>query len=711
MPDAASTAIITGPAGSGKSTLMAQAYSDTPDGVWLSIDPADNDPTRLWSALADAIAVAVPGFGAPFREQLNSPQPPSIDRIVPTAVNQLVEAERPLWVFIDDLHLLTNTECLRSLESLLDLRPPTVAVVIASRVSPPLRMRKQHLGGHLVEIGLQQLAMNPAEAEEMLEAVGVVLDPQHLDRLHERVEGWVAGLRWAALAVQHGGDVDRFITAAADLEGDIAKYLVEEMLDRLPEDQRPFMLQTSVLGHLCGGVCDAIRDCTDSGRRLEDLERSNAMLVATDRGDGWYRYHHLARDVLAARLVREMPDIVPDLHRRASRWLLEHGDAPDAIEHAVAAGDRQHAAEMLCATWWELANQGQVQTAIRILSQFEPSELRAFQPLAAAAAFIYGLAGDDTRSRSYYEVALHGKFVGDPPDGSASMESALAILRAALVFDGVDQALHDAERAHALEPADSAWRPFTALLVGLGRTWSGNPNGALPFFEEVTTAGAADEAIIVYALAEIALIHLSSGNEADARSTAEIACNRASDAGLEALFLSATAHAAAALSHLALGDPHTASDHLEAARLPMSGVAQAMPIDAMRARLLLADTALRLGCLDVAESYVEGACDTDNKIGDTGVLGDQLAELRNRLEHAQAQSSHGVDLTSREREVLELLATRRTSREIGEELFVSRNTVRTYQQRLYKKLRVNSREDAVIAARLAGALDERQLNT
>jgi DNA-binding CsgD family transcriptional regulator len=183
-----------------------------------------------------------------------------------------------------------------------------------------------------------------------------------------------------------------------------------------------------------------------------------------------------------------------------------------------------------------------------------------------------------------------------------------------------------------------------------------------------------------------------------------------SDAGLEALFLSATAHAVA-LSHLALGDPYTASDHLEAASLPRTGVAQAMPIDAMRARLLLADTALRLGCLTVAESYVEDACDTQKRSVTPVFSATNSPELWNRLEHAQAQSSDGVDLTNREREVLELLATRRTSREIGEELFVSRNTVRTYQQRLYKKLPANSRDDAVIAARLTGALDERQLNT
>ncbi|MCP3987725.1 MAG: AAA family ATPase, partial [Actinomycetia bacterium] len=146
------TVIISGPAGSGKSTLMAQAYRSGTNPVWLSIHSTDNDPAVLWSAVTDAIAPVIDGFGSSYRHLLRGPQPNVVKGIVPAAINELAQAEQPLTIFIDDVQLLENQECLASLETFVQQRPESITIVIAGRESPPLRLQRERLRGHLVEI-------------------------------------------------------------------------------------------------------------------------------------------------------------------------------------------------------------------------------------------------------------------------------------------------------------------------------------------------------------------------------------------------------------------------------------------------------------------------------------------------------------------------------------------------------------------------------
>lgn len=700
----ASLVVVRGPAGSGKSTLMAEAYDQAPHAVWLSASRRDADPAVFWTALIDSTAQVLPGFGDEYRHRLDVVGAGAVDDLVPLVVNELARAGRPGTLFIDDVHLLTGDATRRSLLQFLELRPARLRVVLGGRGAAPVPLGRFRLQGHLVEVTTDDLAMDTGEARELMTAASVAVDDGQLAQLLERTEGWAAGLAWAAMALRERGDIDGFVAALAANERMIASYLIEEVVDRLPHDVQQFMLDTSILASFSAELCDAVRARTDAGVLLKKLEDSHSFVIELDRAGQWYRYHHLVHVVLAAELRRRRPTKIVDLHRRASAWHAEHGDVPEAVHHALAAGAQVEAADMVCATWWDLVGAGRGETAGLLFDLFGSDEIRAYQPLAIAAAEFYSVAGNRALGKQYYDAALRGHFDGVPPDGSASIESSVGIMRAALVFEGVAQSVVDAELTYRLEGPDGRYRVFAALFVGLATVWLGDGDAAMPYFEEVVAAIPPSEPLVVYALAEISLAHLARGDLAAAEDYADSAVTRAEAAGIETLFLSATAYGAQALAQLAVGNQRAAATALRSANAPMELVESAMPIDALRARILLADAAIQLGFNRLAVAHVERAEQIDRQTSDAGVLSAQLAALRVRLDEMIGAGTGGVSFSGSTRHVLELLPTEMTVREIGAELFLSKNTIKTHVRRIYHELGVSRREDAVVRARQLGLL-------
>ena len=212
--------------------------------------------------------------------------------------------------------------------------------MIASRADPALPLPRLRARGDLVEIRAADLRFTPDEAASYLnESMGLRLTPDDVTALEERTEGWIAALQLAALSMAGRDDIASFIAGFAGDDRYVVDYLVEEVLQRQPEDVQAFLLQTSVLDRMNGSLCDALTG-QDGGRAvLEALDRDNLFLVPLDDRRQWYRYHHLFADVLQARLLDEQPDRVGELHRLASDWFEQHGDRAEAIRHAMAGGD------------------------------------------------------------------------------------------------------------------------------------------------------------------------------------------------------------------------------------------------------------------------------------------------------------------------------------------------------------------------------------
>jgi LuxR family maltose regulon positive regulatory protein len=560
--------------------------------------------------------------------------------------------------------------------------------------------------GDLVEIGAGELALSTDEAHQLLTSFDASLDEAHVDLLVVRTEGWPAGLHLAGLAVARAGDPIRFVEDFSGTDRDVADYLLSEVLESVSDEERDFMVRTSLLGRLTGELCDAVTGRPGGAATLTDLEHANAFVIPLDRDDRWYRYHHLFGEFLAAELHRTRPDEERRLHATAFEWLRDDGQVAAAIPHALAAGETDAAADLVCAHWFHLMGTGRLETVRSLLTRFPPEILDEHQPLAIAAAFVHGMSGEPHAARRSLDAAERATYDRPPPDGTVSMESSLALARGSLALDGVDAALADGRIAYELEPSGSPWRALAALIVGLALVMRGDVDESTEFFEEVERFG--DPAIGAYALAELSLGHLGRGDAERAMVDAETACEMQREAGAEDLFSTATAHAAAALAAIDLGDERSARIALRAARRPMAAVGLAMPMDATHTRILLARAALALGEVELARGYLRDVRRVTESIDDVGSMREHHAELAGRLDAVDSgpDGDPGLRFTERELDVIALLPSPLTTREIGEELFLSRNTIKTYLRRVYRKLHASSREEAVLLAGDLGLLQD-----
>jgi LuxR family maltose regulon positive regulatory protein len=158
----------------------------------------------------------------------------------------------------------------------------------------------------------------------------------------------------------------------------VLDYLLAEVLQRQPESVRSFLLHTSLLERLTAPLCDAVLDAPAGSQAvLESLERANLFIVPLDDERRWYRYHRLFADLLRQYLEKTEPDALPALHRRACAWLELHGLLPDAIEHALAAGDAGHAADLAERAAEQTFMRSEVATLLRWLNALPDEHVRA----------------------------------------------------------------------------------------------------------------------------------------------------------------------------------------------------------------------------------------------------------------------------------------------------------------------------------------------
>lgn len=340
--------LVSAPAGFGKTTLLAEwAMSDgEPPTGWISLDARDNDPAVFWAYMVAALQVAAPEVGADALALLRSQAP--IDAVVATLLNDLADLAQNVILVLDDYHLIESQDLHEAMAFLLEQLPPQVHLVIGSRADPPLPLGRLRARGDLLELRAPDLRFTAEEAATYLnDSMGLRLSAADVVALEGRTEGWIAALQLAALSMQGRQDVADFIAGFAGDDRFIVDYLADEVLHRQTDGVRAFLLQTSILSRLTAPLCAAVTGQTDAKAMLELLDRANLFLVPLDDRRVWYRYHHLFADVLRARLLDDQPGLLPDLHRRACDWYVSNDDQPEAIRHAMAAGDAARAAELI----------------------------------------------------------------------------------------------------------------------------------------------------------------------------------------------------------------------------------------------------------------------------------------------------------------------------------------------------------------------------
>src|ERR1019366_10563123 len=272
--------------------------------AWLSLDQGDNQPASFWAYLITALQTVAPGVGASALSLLQAPQPPPIETILATLLNELSAVPNDIVLVLDDYHEVDTHDIQGGMAFLLEHLPPRIHLVITTRADPALPLARLRGRGELVEIRAADLRFTPGEAAAYLgEVMGLVLTGPDVAALEGRTEGWIAALQLAALSMQGRADVAGFIAGFAGDDRYVVDYLFEEVLQRQSDHVQAFLLQTSILGGLIGPLCDAVTGQDGGKAMLEALDRGNLFLVPLDDRRRWYRYHHLFADVLHARLL------------------------------------------------------------------------------------------------------------------------------------------------------------------------------------------------------------------------------------------------------------------------------------------------------------------------------------------------------------------------------------------------------------------------
>ena len=478
---------MSAPAGSGKTVLMRSWIAETGlarHAAWVPVDSEERDPQRFWLSVLGALRETAPGSA--LVQALTAA--PDLDgwAITERLLADLAPLAARIWLVIDDVHEL-GPDALRQLELLVLRAPPGLRFVLATRHDVRLGLHRLRLEGELTEIRESDLRFTLAEARELLETSGVELPDSAVVMLHERTEGWAAGLRLAALSLAGHPDPERFAAGFSGTERTVAEYLLAEVLDRQRDEVRRLLLRTSILERVNGELADLLTGDTGGERVLQDLEQANAFVVSLDGSRSWFRYHHLFAGLLQLELRRTAPVEAAALHRIAADWLAEHGYPVAAIRHAQAAGDWGLAAGLLADHWPGLHLDGQAATTHDLLAGFPPGVRAVDAGLAAVAAADELAYGSLEAAERYLGLAEHGT-VSVPDARRARAQLLLGIVRLLVIRQrGNPQAVaEEVRRLQALADAPDATQPalgqdlhaMALISLGITEVWTGRFQGA-----------------------------------------------------------------------------------------------------------------------------------------------------------------------------------------------------------------------------------------
>lgn len=651
---------IVAPAGFGKTTLLAQwAERDRRPVVWTDLEPEDDGAEVIESRLAEI-------------------------------------AEQPgVLALVDDVHVLRSPAALAAFERLLCQAANGTSVAFATRRLPSLPLARLRAEGRLLELGADELRLNGREAETLLRRAGVLLPRGGAAALAERLEGWPAALFLAALSLRSGAQ-------ASTLGGDdrfLADYLETEHLVCLSPAQRRFALQTSVLAELTAKECDSLLARSNSAQMLASLE-SAGVAMPLDHRRRRYRYPRIVRDLLSRELERSEPEQARALHLAAAGRAVEIGAIEEALEHAAAAGDVDRVADLAERLAVSACGRGRLDAVERWLDLVHEDDAENHPDLCIAASWLHALRGRAGNAQHWADTAMRG-LSGDDPR--------LNLLQGLRCRDGADQMLDDTNAACEALPPGHPWRPAAVLGRAAALLLAGGTQRAeseLVLAIELATAAGAHE-LTILGLCLRSLLAVGENERTDAEAFAAEAASVSTVEPPAHSLVSLLLEAVGARNATRRGDLDEAAAALERADELLPVATPAVPWLAAYALLELARVRLSLADADGARELLRRASDIFRVRPRLGVLVQHNAELdRNTHALSEPEGRWASSLTPAEQRLLPLLATHLSFREIGERLYVSRNTVKTQAIAVYRKFGVTSRSAAIERAVTLGLIDE-----
>jgi len=702
--------LVDAPAGFGKTIAVAQwaasMIEDRPF-AWVSLDRGDDDPARLWLHVVSALQRACPQFGGEdILRALHSPIPDMLGTVLPRLTNKLAELPAPVVVVLDDYHVISDHSCHDQVGFLLAHLPAGVQLVLVTRADPPLPLARLRAAGELAEVRAHELRFTTAQAAALVRTVGAVdlLEPDLAD-LVERTEGWPAGVYLAALSLRGHSSPSAFVRQFTGDNRLIVDFLTEEVLSRQPAEIRQFLTRIAILDRFCAPLCDAVTGSTRAAEFIEIIERDNLFLVPLDDHRGWYRFHHLFAQVLLGQLAGTEPAVVPALHRRASAWHRQSGSVEEAIDHAMAAGDVAAAVDLIAEYWPAYMDIGRIGTVRGWLRWLGDNQAGADPVVAHCAAWCAALTGDSQSVRRWLPSLESADDSGSLPDGIRSPRSSAALLRGCFGFDGIETMRASARTAAELESdPKSPWYALARTALGSALYLSGEPDAAAAPLTEALASAAAISAARVAALALLAVVWVEQGQAGQAQELVRTARQLVGDGDLAETQQGSSVRTATGALYAAQGrarEARTEFEHALRIRRRWLGITPWPVFDSMiRLAAVLADLGERPAAAALAGEarHLLTACP-----GGAQAQWDRLHRLERQLTRPRPGVA-GEPLTEREVTVLRLLQGTLSLREIGQELYLSPNTVKTHTQAAYRKLGVSTRQDAIARAQEIGVL-------
>jgi LuxR family maltose regulon positive regulatory protein len=682
--------LLSAPAGSGKSTVLASWLARRPGAhAWLQVETSDSDPARFWTYLVQALSAALPDLSPLLAAAVASSAGDEV-MAVTAVVNALAALEQPLVVVVDDYHLIETEAVHRGVERLVELSPAGVTLVVATRSDPPLRLGRLRVRRQLLELRSDDLRFSADEAPALLGPAAALLDDAGREALHERTEGWAAGLVLAGMSLTRAADVDAFVEAFAGDDSLVVEYLRDEYLAALTASDRERLLETSVLEQLTGTLVDAVTGTAGGAAWLRATSEHNQLLLGLDSNGTWFRYHHLLRDLLRLEAQQVLGERMPLLHARAATWFEADGDRGRALVHRLAAGEDDAAAQLLRGQGPRLLALGQIETLRGLLDQLgDRSSTTAWGALLYA--WVEFFAGRHTQSDRWLDVLADVSPVGTDPAPATAVRMNNAFARGEL-----RTALGHARQTSGRLPQNSC---TVAAVTGVIHTWAGQHEEAREALRLAVTKAVNERVPTVHlmALVHLAVVELDAGSAASAHAAASAAVAAAEGCGLTTFHGVAPAYAIRG---------RTTSDRVQSRADAEHAVTTALrastPIALGFVLATCGDTLLDLDEPRGGELLAQARVVLE-ALADPGIAGRHLSRAAARhglTGHVTPRAAGPVEqLTDREAAVLQYLPTAMSQRDIAAQLFVSLNTVKTHCKAVYRKLGASDRKAAVQAAR------------
>ena len=526
--------LIAAPAGFGKTTLLSEWIPQSPRCVtWLSLDEADNDSTRFWAYFITSLQGLRPQLGESVLALLQSLQASPIPSILTALINDVSAFPDAFAIVLDDYHVIELQPIHEALTFLIAHMPDNMHLIITTRIDPPLPLARLRARDKLTEIRANDLRFTADETGLFLtQETGKNLTAEEVAVLEVRTEGWIAGLQIAALSMQGRDDISEFIRVFSGSHRHILGYLADEALNQRPKGTLDFLLQTSILERLCGPLCDAVTGESGGQEILESLEHANLFITALDDDGKWYRYHHLFAEVLQARLRQNYPEMPAELHKRASEWFEAHDSVLEAVQHALAAGELDRAAQLIGQQRWVLLGRGEANTLHRWLDELPVELLREYPGLSLAYAWILSLLEQPETIEDHLldaEYALSNSTLltsQDTVEDPCTIRGEIATLRAEIALNQLDipHAIALCHEALELLPEENKMmRGVTTYYLGHAERHRGNMIEAERAYTEASNIGLHTDNLLLalHALANLSSVNIAMGRLKEAAQTSQ----------------------------------------------------------------------------------------------------------------------------------------------------------------------------------------------